>query len=91
MKMPKDLPKPIIDSPYKIKVKCPISMYKHFLGMQMHLALYRLFKTASKYESELDFFMILFNDIGLTLEDIKKHLPEKYEYSKRFCEEHGLV
>lgn len=39
---------------------------------------------------ELDFFMDLM-DMGFTLEDIQKFLPEKYEYSKKFMEEHGLI
>ena len=39
---------------------------------------------------ELDFFMDLL-DTGFTLEDIKENLPEKYEYSKVFMEDHGLI
>ena len=39
---------------------------------------------------ELDFFMGLI-DVGITLEDIKEFLPEQYEYSKKFMEEHGLI
>ena len=39
---------------------------------------------------ELDFFMELI-DIGISLGDIKKYCPEKYEYSKSFMEQHGLV
>lgn len=45
---------------------------------------------AEEQLDELDFFMDLL-DTGFTLEDIKLHLPEKYEYSKRFMEEHGLI
>ena len=39
---------------------------------------------------ELDFFMDLL-DTGITLADIKLYYPEKYEYSKKFMEEHGLI
>lgn len=39
---------------------------------------------------ELDFFMDLL-DVGYTLEDIKNFCPDKYEYSKSFMEEHGLI
>ena len=39
---------------------------------------------------ELDFFMDLL-ELGFTLEDIKENLPDKYEYSKQFLEEHGLI
>lgn len=39
---------------------------------------------------EIDFFMELI-DTGISLEDIKKHYPEKYEYSKNFMEQHGLI
>lgn len=40
--------------------------------------------------NELDFFMDLFES-GFTLDDIRENLPERYEYSKNFCEEHGLM
>ena len=39
---------------------------------------------------ELYFFMDLL-DTGFTLADINKYCPEKYEYSKKFMEEHGLI
>lgn len=39
---------------------------------------------------ELDFFMDLF-DMGITLADIELYYLERYEYSKRFMEEHGLI
>ena len=39
---------------------------------------------------ELDFFMDML-DRGYTLLDIKEYLPDKYEYAKEFCEEHGLI
>ena len=39
---------------------------------------------------ELDFFLDLF-DMGITLEDIKECCPDKYEYSKAFMEDHGLI
>lgn len=39
---------------------------------------------------ELDFYTDLI-EMGFTLEDIKENLPEKYEHSKSFCEEHGLI
>lgn len=39
---------------------------------------------------ELDFFMDLL-EVGFTLDDIKENLPDRYEYSKQFLEEHGLV
>ena len=48
---------------------------------------------AESYEmqmDELDFFLDLL-DMGITLEDIKECCPDKYEYSKIFMEEHGLV
>ena len=49
------------------------------------------FENASKSQmDELDFFMDLL-ETGFTLDDIKKYLPEKYEYSKNFMEEHGLI
>lgn len=49
------------------------------------------FEDAMEYfDDELDFFMDLL-DVGFTLEDIKENLPEKYEYSKTFMEEHGLI
>ena len=39
---------------------------------------------------ELYFFMDLL-DTGFALADINKYCPEKYEYSKKFMEEHGLI
>lgn len=49
------------------------------------------FEDASESQmDELDFFMNLL-DTGFTLDDIKEYLPEKYEYSKNFMEEHGLI
>ncbi len=39
---------------------------------------------------ELDFFMELL-EVGYTLDDIKKYCPERYEFSKLFMEEHGLI
>lgn len=39
---------------------------------------------------ELDFFMDLINT-GITLNDIQLYCPEKYEYSKNFMEQHGLI
>ena len=49
------------------------------------------FENASKSQmDELDFFMDLL-ETGFTLDDIKKYLPEKYEYSKNFMEEHSLI
>ena len=39
---------------------------------------------------ELDFFMDII-DMGITLDDIKECIPEKYEYSRDFMEEHGLI
>lgn len=39
---------------------------------------------------ELDFFMDLI-ETGFTLEDIKENLLNRYEYSKQFLEEHGLI
>lgn len=50
-----------------------------------------LFATAAKEQwDELDFFMDLL-ETGFTLADINKYCPEKYEYSKKFMEEHGLL
>ena len=49
------------------------------------------FENASESQmDELDFFMNLL-ETGFTLDDIKKYLPEKYEYSKNFMKEHGLI
>lgn len=49
------------------------------------------FKKASELQmDELDFFTELL-EAGYNLEDIKEDLPEKYEYSKNFMEEHGLI
>ncbi|WP_182431004.1 hypothetical protein [Clostridium sp. AF37-5] len=39
---------------------------------------------------KLDFFMELL-EVGYTLNDIKKYCPERYEFSKLFMEEHGLI
>lgn len=39
---------------------------------------------------ELDFFMELL-ECGITLDDIKEFLPDGYEYSKVFMEDHGLM
>ena len=41
-------------------------------------------------EDELEFFTDLL-ELGFTLEDIKENAPDRYEYSKNFMEEHGLV
>lgn len=43
-----------------------------------------------KQLDELDFFMDLI-EIGITLDDIKKFVPDKYDYSKQFMEEHGMI
>ena len=49
------------------------------------------FQNASETQmDELDFFIDLL-DTGITLADIKLYYPEKYEYSKKFMEEHGLI
>lgn len=49
------------------------------------------FQRASEIQmDELDFFMDLF-DMGITLADIELYYPGRYEYSKRFMEEHGLI
>lgn len=45
---------------------------------------------AEEQMDELDFFIDLL-DTGFTLEDIRENLPEQYEYSERFCREHGLI
>lgn len=39
---------------------------------------------------ELDFFIDLL-DMGITLKDIELYCPDKYEYSKTFMEDHGLI
>ena len=39
---------------------------------------------------ELDFFIDLL-EMGITLDDIKTFCPDKYEYSKVFMEDHGLI
>lgn len=49
------------------------------------------FENASESQmDELDFFVDLL-ETGFTLDDIKEYLPEKYEYSKNFMKEHGLI
>lgn len=49
------------------------------------------FANASEIQiDELDFFFDLL-DMGITLEDIRLYCPDKYEYSKSFMEEHGLI
>ena len=50
----------------------------------------RFQNAAEKQEDELDFFMDL-RDTGITLSDIKEHCPDKYEYSRSFMVEHGLL
>lgn len=50
----------------------------------------RFEKASAEQMDELDFFMDLL-ETGFTLDDIREKLPHKYEYSKKFCEEHGLV
>ena len=53
--------------------------------------IYARFEKASEIQmDELDFFLDLL-DMGITPEDIKECCPDKYEYSKIFMEEHGLV
>ena len=47
-------------------------------------------KASEMQMDELDFFLDLF-DMGITLEDIKECCPDKYEYSKAFMEDHGLI
>lgn len=48
------------------------------------------FEQASEEQvDELDFFIDLF-ELGFTLDHIKHYLPERYQYAKRFAEEHGL-
>ena len=59
--------------------------------MDMTSELYERFKDAANNQlDELDFFMELMEN-GITLQDIKKFLPEKYKYSKKFMQEHGLI
>lgn len=49
------------------------------------------FANASEIQiDELDFFLDLL-DMGITLEDIRLYCQDKYEYSKSFMEEHGLI
>lgn len=50
----------------------------------------RFEEVLNKRLGELDFFKDLI-DTGFTLEDIEQYLPEKYEYSKAFMKEHGLI
>ena len=53
--------------------------------------IYARFEKASEMQmDELDFFLDLL-DMGITLEDIKECCPDKYEYSKAFMEDHGLI
>ena len=57
----------------------------------MSTMLDQMFKNAAEsQEDELDFFIDLMV-AGITLEDIKEFLPEQYEYSKNFMEDHGLI
>lgn len=57
------------------------------LGVELEA---RFKKACNEQLDELVFFTDLI-ETGFTLEDIKENLPEKYEYSKSFCEGHGLV
>ena len=50
----------------------------------------RFYLASEKQLDELDFFTDLL-ETGFTLDDIKENLPDKYEYSKQFLEEHGLI
>lgn len=57
----------------------------------MSTMLDQMFKNAAEsQEDELDFFNDLM-EAGITLEDIKEFLPEQYEYSKNYMEDHGLI
>lgn len=57
----------------------------------MSTMLDQMFKNAAEsQEDELDFFIDLMG-AGITLEDIKEFLPEQYEYSKNYMEDHGLI
>lgn len=57
----------------------------------MSTMLDQMFKNAAEsQEDELDFFIDLM-EAGITLDDIKEFLPEQYEYSKNFMEDHGLI
>ena len=59
--------------------------------VDMTSELYECFEYAADNQSdEQDFFMELMEN-GITLQDIKEFLPEKYEYSKKFMQEHGLI
>lgn len=49
------------------------------------------FENACKTQmDEIDFFMDLL-ETGITLSDIELYCPEKYEYSKAFMKDHGLI
>lgn len=50
----------------------------------------RFEKASETYADELEFFTDLL-ETGFTLNDIMMNYHEKYDYSKRFCEEHGLI
>lgn len=50
----------------------------------------RFSKAYETQMNEFEFFVNLL-EMGITLEDIKEHCPDKYEYSKTFMKEHGLV
>ena len=57
------------------------------LGSELHTR----FTDASEQQlDELDFFMDLL-ETGFTLEDIKLNLPDRYEYAKKFMEDHALI
>lgn len=53
--------------------------------------IYARFENAAEEQmDEIDFFMDLI-ELGITLEEIKQVVPEKYEYSYNFMKEHGLI
>ena len=58
--------------------------------VDLRAELYARFERVENGEiTELEYFTDLV-ETGITLEDIQVNMPEKYEYSKLFMEEHGL-
>lgn len=78
--------KHILKITYRKKV-----LYERNFVDDLSVKLSLLFEQASKKgDDELNFFLNLIEK-GFTLNDIKTHLPNKFEYAKLFMKEHGLI